>query len=331
MKLHRITIITFMLFFVGCSDLVVPPSNQNNNLKDFERAWAITDSVYPFFQFKHINWDSVHSVYEPLAENANGDQIYKVLFDMLAGLKDGHVDLLTTGGKYIFTYKPPRELRDQFAFDPLVVRNYFVGELKLAGGNRMDYGTTQDSIGYVRISTFENGDWIYDFDNILGDMRNTKGLIIDVRDNGGGSDNQGAFVISRLLTSPLPLPPVYFMGELLTGPPLQPGGAFRYYKPVVVLMNGTCFSSAEDFLDMVGHVQTVTLVGDTSAGASGAPEVFSLPSGKEVRISTRDICRYDGQPIEWNGIIPDVLVMQTEADVMNGRDPQLERAIAILK
>lgn len=330
MKLRFIPIIGFISIVTGCSNLVVPPSNHNENLADFERAWAITDSIYPFFQFKHIDWDSVHSVYEPLAQNARGDQIYSVLFDMLAGLKDGHVGFYTTGGKYLMSYEPPRELRDQFAFDPLVVRRYFTTELKIAGGNRMDYGITQDSIGYVRVATFRVGNWIYDFDDIISYMRGTKGLIIDVRGNDGGSDNQGAFVISRLLTSPIPAPPVYFMGKLYTGSPLQPGG-IRYTSPVIVLMNGTCFSSTEDFLNMVGQVPSVTLVGDTSAGASGAPQVFPLPSGSEVRISTKDICRYDGTPIEWNGIIPDVLVTQTEADVGSGRDPQLARALAMLK
>lgn len=320
-----------MLLLAGCGNLVVPPSNQESNLPDFERTWTIADSIYPFFQFKHINWDSVHALYEPLAREAKGDQIYEVIFQMLAGLKDGHVGLYTTGGDYILTYRPPRQLRDRLTFDPLVVRNYFPGELKLAGGNRMDYGITRDSIGYVRISTFRVGDWIDDFDYILNYVRNTKGLIIDVRGNDGGSDYQADYVISRLLSSPLPTPPAYFMGKRETGPPIQPAGAIRYLKPVVVLMNGTCFSATEDFLNIVKQVPTVTLVGDTSAGASGAPEVFLLPSGRRVRISTLNICRYDGTPIEWNGIIPDVLVLQTEADIKSGRDPQLERALAILK
>ena len=332
MKLRFITIISFIMLLAGCSNFLVPPSSRNDNLADFERAWAVTDSIYPYFQFKHIDWDSVHSVYEPLAQNASGDEIYRVLFSMLAGLKDGHVGLYTNGSEYVITYHPPRELRDEFAFDPLVVRNYFTDELKIAGGDRMDYGITLDSIGYVRIATFELGDWINKFDDILVYMKETKGLIIDVRGNDGGSDNQGEFVIRRLLSSPLPYPPVYFMGKQVPlPPPIQPWGGINYHEPVVVLMNGTCFSATEDFLDEIGQVPGVTLVGDTSAGASGAPQVFPLPSGRQVRVSTRDICRYDGTPIEWNGIIPNVLVTQTESDVRSGRDPQLERAIAILK
>lgn len=316
---------------VGCSDLVVNPSKSNDNMADFQRAWTVTDSIYPYFRFKHINWDSIYTVYKPQAEEAKGDGIFQVLFYMLAQLKDGHVEVQTKGGFPVGTYTPPRDKRDRDAFSPLVVRKYFTGELNLAGGGRMEYGILPENIGYVRIAAFESGSWIHDFDNILDYMRDTKGLIIDVRGNGGGSTNQGDFVISRLLSSALPAAPAYFMGKLLTPSPLQPAGAFRYHKPVVVLQNGTCFSATEDFLNEIGQVPTVTLVGDTSAGASGFPQVFTLPGGIRVRISTHDFRRYDGQPIEWNGIVPDVLVMQTKADVDSGHDPQLARAIEILK
>lgn len=331
MKLRYLGIVILVACLAGCNNLVAPSSGHESYLPDFERAWAVTDSIYPYFQFKHINWDSVHSVYEPIAAKANGDQIYTILYDMLATLKDGHVGLYTTQGEYIGTYVPPRTLRDQGTFDLNVVRNYLDGGLKSAGGDRMEYGMTQDSIGYVNISTFESGGWIDGFDAILGYMSNTRGLIIDVRGNGGGDDLQGDFVISRLISSPLATPPAYFMGKRETGPPIKPGGAIRYLKPVVVLMSGVSYSATEYFLNVVKQVPTVTLVGDTSAGASGAPEVFPLPSGRKIQVSTIEACRYDGTPIEWNGIIPDVLVLQTKADIKSGHDLQLERAIGLLR
>ncbi len=318
-------------FLVGCSDLVVNAPTHNDNTADFERAWSITDSVYPYFQFKHINWDSIYVVYKPQAEDAKGDQIFQVLFNMLAELKDGHVEVDTKGGFPVRTYTPLRTERDRGTFDPLVVRKYFTEELSLAGGDRMEYGILPGNIGYVRIATFEQGSWILDFDNIISYLRDTNGLILDVRDNGGGSDATGTFVIRRFLSSPLPWPPIYSNGVLKSNPPLQPSGALTFSKPVVVLMNGTCFSATEDFLNMIGQLPNVTLLGDTSAGGSGAPQDFFLPSGRRIRVSTLDFRRYDGRPIEWNGIVPDVLVMQTEADIKSDHDLQLERAIALLK
>jgi hypothetical protein len=315
----------------ACSDLVVNPVAHTDNSADFERAWSITDSVYPFFEFKHINWDSIHAAYKPLADGARGDKIFEVLFDMLAELKDGHVDLKTQYGLDVRTYTPPRSARDAFTFDPLLVRKYFTEDLKSAGGDRMEYGTLPDGIGYIRILTFENGTWISEFASVLASLRDTKGLIIDVRDNGGGSTNMSDIVVSRFLTSPLPYFPMYRGGMLQPIYSLSPSGPFTYSSPVVVLINGVSFSTTECFAEMMKQIQNVTVVGDTTGGGGGAPEYYPLPSGRQIRVSTKNICRYDGQPQEWNGIPPDIVVMQTRNDLENGHDLQLERAIGLLR
>jgi hypothetical protein len=324
-------IIVFSLIALGCSDLIVNEPTQIDNVVEFESAWAITNGVYPYFQFKQINWDSLHAVYLPLAEQSKGDEIFFVLFKMLAELKDGHVDLATKGGYPVRTYTPPRTTRDLFSFDPLVVRKYFSRELKLAGNNNMEYELLSDSIGYVRLSTFTEGTWIQDFHSILDYFHTTKGLIVDVRNNGGGSTNNSDIVVSRFLNAPLIYGAVYIKGKLQPTSQLRPRGPFRYANSVVVLSNGVCFSTTEHFVEMMKQVPTVTVVGDTTGGGSGAPEYYSLPSGRRIRISVKDFRRYDGFPYEWNGVPPDVYVAQTELDAKQGRDKQLEYAIYFLR
>jgi len=83
----------------------------------------------------------------------------------------------------------------------------------------------------------------------------------------------------------------------------------------------------------------VTAVGDTTGGGSAggnseppdAVASFYLPSGKMIDIGTVDLRRYDGLPWEWLGVPPDIRVVQTEADINQGRDKQLEYAIDMLK
>jgi C-terminal processing protease CtpA/Prc len=266
-----------------------------------------------------------------LADGAKGDKISQVLFEMLAELKDGHVDVKTQKGQEVRTYTPPRTERDRFTFDPLLVHKYFAEELKLAGENRMEYGILPDGIGYIRISAFDRGPWISEFANVLAFLRDTKGLILDVRDNGGGSTNMSDIIVSRFLTSPLPYFPMYRGGKQLPVLSLPPSGPFTYLNPVVVLINGVSFSTTECFAEMMKQVQNVTVVGDTTGGGGGAPEYYPLPSGRQIRVSTKNICRYDGEPQEWNGVPPDIVVMQTRSDVKNGHDLQLERAIALLR
>ncbi len=326
-----ILLFLFCFAFTGCSDFIVNGPEKENNVAEFESAWTITNSVYPYFSFKHINWDSLYTVYHPLAEKSKGDEIFTVMFNLLAELKDGQVNLSKEGGFDVRTYTPPRTERDKSAFNPLIVRKYFDKELKLAGNKNMEYELLPSNIGYVRISTFTAGDWIQDFHGILDYFQRAKGLIIDVRNNGGGSTNVSDIVVRRFLSMQLLYPPIYIKGQLQHASVLKPSGIYSYIKPVAVIINGVCFSTTEHFADMMKQIPTVTVVGDTTAGGSGAPEYYSLPSGRKIRVSTKDFRRYDGIPYEWNGVPPDILVPQTENDIKQGRDKQLERAIQLLQ
>jgi hypothetical protein len=316
----------------GCSDLLVTAPDESDNLADFEAACSTVQKVYPFMKFKQINWDSLHMVYLPRAEAARGDEIDQVLVDLLAELKDGHVRVQTAGGASVATYHPPRAERDRGAYSPLVVRNYFSGELRTAGNQRVEYGVTEGGFGYIYVATLvENDPVLAGFDEALMYLRDTPALIIDVRHNGGGSDNNSIAIVARLISARIAnLPYADAAGNLQPGPFIYPRGPFQYTKPVVLLVNGVCFSSCEDFAAMMSNVPTVTIVGDTTAGGSGAPQLFALPSGRKIRLSTLIIRRFDGQPIEWNGVVPDVRVAQTAADINQGKDPQLEYALWFL-
>jgi C-terminal processing protease CtpA/Prc len=56
-----------------------------------------------------------------------------------------------------------------------------------------------------------------------------------------------------------------------------------------------------------------------------------IKKGESIEIGFIDIRRYDGLPWEWLGIPPDIRVEQTEADILAGRDKQLEYTIEMLK
>ena len=56
-----------------------------------------------------------------------------------------------------------------------------------------------------------------------------------------------------------------------------------------------------------------------------------FPGGIRINVSTKDIRRYDGLPIEWNGVPPDIRVEQTAEDIRQGRDKQLEYALQLLR
>jgi hypothetical protein len=322
--------IAFCIVLAGCSELIVGSPENNHNVADFVSVGEIIKSQYPFLQFKRVNWDSLLVVYRPMAEQAKGDEIYGVLHDLLRELKDGHIELRTEGGFATLTYEWPR-MQGGKAYSPLVVRKYFDRELRVAGDGNLEYEILPENIGYIYLASFAEGNWVYDLDRILAFFLNTKGLIFDVRNNGGGHGEIANFITSRFASAPITY--VWYSpgGAQRWTYTIVPAGPYRYLKPVVVLINGASFSAAELLPELMKQIPLVTTAGDTTGGGGGSNDVFFLPSNKRIKIPTSYFKRFSGEMVEWNGIPPDILVPQTEADVKQGRDKQLERAISLLK
>lgn len=338
-KLKLIFCLAIGTLIFSCEDIIVKPADSNQNIVDFEAVWNRVNEVYPFLEFKKINWDSIYIVYRPRIETARGDEFYLVLHDLLAELKDGHVYYHTDGGGEVYPFYPQRHFKDRHAYSPFVVRTYFDKEPRLTESGSAEYEILQNNIGYVFISSFHENYLTNEFPDILEYFKNSRGLIIDIRQKIGGNSQNIEAVVTHFMTEPLEWPNIYYLGELFNVSPLQPKGSFTYTNPVIVLINGSTFSSGEITTEILKQLPNVTAVGDTTgggggAGASGSGEIVSeylLPSGKLISTPTGYFERYDGQQIEWLGILPDILIEQTEEDINMGRDKQLEYAINMLK
>ncbi len=336
-KFNYLATFLIAVFSFSCTDQIVTVPESNKNMEDFNAVWKRVNDVYPYLDFKKINWDSIYSVFHPLAEQANGDEFYLVLRDMLYELKDGHVFYQTNGGGEVYPFYPKRHIKDRHAYSPFVVRKYFDRKLRLSESGSIEYEIMNDNIGYVFLSDFHEDYLIKEFPVVLEYLKNTKGLILDIRQKRGGSLANVDAVVSRFITEPLEAPPFYVLGEKLDLSPFQPRDSFTYTNTVVVLINGSTFSAGELCTEILKQLPNVTAVGDiTGGGSSGGnsypPEAiteFYLPSGKMISVGTTDIRRYDGLPWEWLGVPPDIRVVQTVADINAGRDKQLERAIDI--
>jgi len=344
-----LAVAALLLGFSGlaCSD---PSGVAIDGVADFEFAWAAVDSVYPFFEFKGIDWAGVYATHRPRAEHAAGGEVFVVLVEMLGELQDGHARLSPPTGTRIplqegwfgssdgpiWPYIGPRSWRDMDVWRADLLLNYLDPDsIRVDEDSLIGYAIREDGIGYIRIAEFMPHEITRDLDTALDHLRNTRALIVDVRHNSGGNHDTIREFVGRFLTEPLAAIEVYVLGELYPWPPVQPRGPFQYTNPVVLLINGRSFSGAEAFAEMMKQVANVTAVGDTTGGGSGAaddsaPGIFLLPSGTEIRIPTGEARRYDGLPWEWLGIPPDIRVEQTETDRANGRDKQLEYAIEFL-
>ena len=200
----------------------------------------------------------------------------------------------------------------------------------------IDFGVHPSGVGYVRIRSFARREELdRDFDNALEALRNTPGLIVDIRDNPGGFSHSwivGRFFDSRTQT---------VVSFVKNGPAhgalrMQPGydrptGTWQYTGRVVLLVNDLTGSAADLFTTELRALKRVTVVGSTTHGnLSGTAAYVVLPCDLVVRISNGYVADARGHPIEVNGNVPDVAVAPTIFDLLAGRDPVLERAIALL-
>lgn len=298
-----------------------------------EEAWQVTAEQYPYFTLKNIDWNAIHASYEARAKATRGDEILVLLRDLLGELRDGHVWFYTSGGMTVKTFTPPRVVKDRNAFSLAVVQHYFDNPLNSAGKSRIFYGALPGNIGYLYMTTFKRDEsrWYFDLANVIADLGATRGLILDVRQNGGGSDVISNYLVSFFLEQPIATPPVVdARGDTLPRGLNYPVMKGRYLKPVIVLQNGVCFSATEGFINVIRQVPTVRTLGDTTAGGTGAPQDFPIAGGFVLHISTRAELNYQGGYIEKYGLVPDILVGQTEQDVRAGRDRQLEYAIQLV-
>jgi carboxyl-terminal processing protease len=339
MKIRAIILSIILAFlFAVCDKQSTEVDMSAINMNDFEAAWNRINDVYPFFDFKKIDWDSIYFVYRPRVEQAEGIEFHSVLHDLLAELKDAHVYYQLILGGPVIPYYTPRQIRDRDVFSLELVKTYFDKELRASEQGTAKYGIIADSIGYIYLSNLEYDDVTNEFPSIIEYLKNTRGLIIDLRENQGGTIQNIQVVISKFLMSQLAWPKYYFLGELLHLDPLQPSNSFTYTKPVVLIINGIVLSAGESTSEIMKQLPQVTAIGDTTAGGGGAASShsvetmgnFDLPSGIMINIPTGYGLRYDGQHFEWNGVPPDIRVEQTKEDVHNGKDKQLEFALEFL-
>ncbi len=324
-----------LIFMIGCHHLIVDETSSQLNALDFETAWEYINQNYPLIDYKDIDWVNVYMKYKARSENVVGDGIYQILFDMVGELQDGHASVVTLGGTKIRTFLPPRVAKSSGAFDPEVIRTYFDKKLLLTGNNTIAYEFIDNDIGYIRLSTF--GSLLdgrqHEFAECLNYLSSAEGIIIDIRENDGGSSRVYDHITGYLISQDILSGYQISVREVIPPGTIKRNSSLNFTKPIILLINGTCFSAAEVFADRLRGQDHITLLGDTTAGAgmsTNADGLFLLPSGKGIDLNLSAIFRRDSIPIEWNGVPPDIYVSQDSTDAHSGIDHQLLEAMNIL-
>lgn len=113
---------------------------------------------------------------------------------------------------------------------------------------------------------------------------------------------------------------------------LDEPNVYHYDKPVIVLMNGKCFSATDIFLAGLKGIKNVLLLGTPSAGGSAYSQEIPLGETKlSLRIGSMASFQADGRLFDGNGIYPDVRVDPVPEYFIGGRDNLLEEAVQLIR
>ena len=206
--------------------------------------------------------------------------------------------------------------------------------------------TLGNNVVYIALDHFESDESIKAFESALPAIYGAKALIIDVRNNGGGSSGYGHRILSYLSNKPVvgaashvrsdnPViraqwhSAVSWMRIDKAEDAMQPQARI-FSGPVAVLAGPRSFSAAEDFLVAYDMLERGIIVGEATGGSTGQPLSFQLPGGGRARVCVKRDTYQDGRAFVGRGVQPHIEVRPTVQSVRLGKDPVLDKALAAL-
>ncbi len=203
----------------------------------------------------------------------------------------------------------------------------------------------EGNIAHVELNTFGSPIAAQKFEENFEEISAANGLILDVRNNGGGNSGVGWRILSFLTDTPLttsawytpnyrPAFRAWGRGQSTYGTEagsFNADGEFHYKKPVIVLTSPRTFSAAEDFAVAFDAMERGLLMGEASGGSTGQPLFFELPGNGSAKVCSKRDYYPGGREFVGVGVMPDIEVRPKIADIRAGRDTVLERALEELR
>ncbi|GAD06872.1 S41 family peptidase [Porphyromonas crevioricanis] len=322
--------------FVGCStedDYTADPK------RNFRALWEILDKGYCYFDLKlpqDSTWEDLYEKHiQQVRPDMTTDELFRKMSDLIRELRDGHVNIITP-----FDYGRYWGWKENYptSLNTYVRGKYLGRDYRIAGGlnyERIRYNNHEkDSVALIVYNSFSYPVSHANINAALSRLADCKGIIFDIRENGGGNVNlsdrlASHFVREKTLTS-------YMRHK--TGPghndfsspramyiePVTRG--VRWYRPVVLLVDRGVYSAANDFVLKMKDIPHVLVLGDTTGGGAGMPMSSELPNGWGVRYSASRTLDKNMQDVEF-GISPHKRLPFSEEEAASGRDNLIEAGI----
>lgn len=335
--MKHLNILFLLIGLLSATSCIREDVSGNTPEANFESLWKIIDEQYCFLDYKKqeygLDWDQVHETYaKRITPSMGWEALFEVLSEMVAELRDGHVNLTSSLASSQY-----RQWFDSYPrnFSDSIQSIYMKKDYNQSSG--LTYQILENNIGYIYCSSFSNGIGDGNLDQTLNRLAICDGLIIDVRNNGGGNLTTAQKLAARFTNqktlvgymthktgkghSDFSNPyPVY----------IEPSNGIRWQKRAVVLTNRRSFSATNDFVNSMKQFPLITIVGDKTGGGSGLPFTSEIPCGWSIRFSASPMLDPQMNQIEF-GINPDIKIDMTSEDMQKGKDTMIEYACKLLK
>ena len=333
-KILSIIILILSLALSSCEQLFFSQDPETTAIATFDYLWEKVDQQYAYFDVKNVNWDDIYIEYsQKISNDMSDDSLFNVLGSMLNELKDGHVNLFSDFNisRYDITKLGPQNINWRFLKD-----NYLGDDYYYTGAFAHDF-IENNQIAYVRYSSFSSNFSSANLAFIFNRYKDTDGMILDLRQNGGGYIMNIFSLLSYFSSYDGPIYTTCIKSgtghnEFTENEEvhISPADSLnRYDKTVAVLIDRGSYSATSMFSLATLELDNMFLVGDTTGGGLGMPNGGQLPNGWTYRFSITRTLTPDGLNYE-NGVPPDYYSVLDSMDMQQGFDTVIETALDVL-
>jgi hypothetical protein len=329
------------------------PNDPVTNFEVFAETFA---AHHGFLKHRGVDWATVTRTYRAKVNvQTKPEELFEFFKTMIDPLHDAHTFVDAPGTKLGFGGKKPGTLamsdKDGERTIEILETRYLMGKLRSWCRGHVRYARLKGGLGYLRIDAFADYTKSDNFDEgahalataldvIIQDAHALRGLVIDVRINGGGADPYGVQVAERFTNQSY----VAFVKrarndaqnpESWTPPQTATVGVSnrpRFLKPIVELISGDTVSAGETFtMALMGREPRITRIGEDTQGVFSDVLERRLPNGWRLGLPNEVFLTGQGTHFEARGVPPDIRIpVFPKADLKNGRDSALEKAIEML-
>jgi carboxyl-terminal processing protease len=330
-----------MILLNGCEKILLNPEYEDNAVDNFECLWQNYDLYYGQFVVRNINWDSLYTVYRgQINEQTGTDELYTVFKNLIRNFHDDHIFIDPTEPGYPRIESGRSDtMKIQTDFSMEQIKEHYLTSYEQYSEHIL-YGMLPGNIGYIQMDVFADPMSFIQkaFDDILNKLKDSNGVVFDIRKLEGGEDRLAKFIAGRFsaekklfMTTRKRNGPAHDDFESPVSWYVNPEGSIQYTGPVILLTGRFTASAGETFTWAMNENENVTQVGDTTLGAFSDIMVMELPNGWLHTVPVGDYRNSAGENLEGTGVAPAYFARSSKEETLAGKDRGLDKALELLQ